>query len=313
MPNLRPLEVAKNLIDDQEKAFGALAKEYNNKAAAFKREAEYAVQLLQSSDYLLKAATAYPDSLKYAILNVASTGLSLSPALKQAYLVPRQRKKGEGAAVCLDISYIGMCDLATETGSIEWVRSKVVYKNDTYTDKGLDQMPLHESDTFSKERGDIIGAYCCVKLANGDYLTETMNIDEIHDIRSRSQAFKKGYGPWRSDYTEMIKKTVVKRAAKMWPKVSPKLDKAIDVANEVEGIDFKAEEGQGPITDEQLTEISALFKQLDKDDEKFMVHLSETFKRDISEVTELIEREARLVITQLKQWVAVTEIKKVEE
>ncbi len=45
-----------------------------------------------------------------------------------------------------------------------------------------------------------------------------MSIDEIFDIRGRSEAFKRGNGPWKTDEGEMIRKTVVMRAYKYWPK-----------------------------------------------------------------------------------------------
>src|SRR5690606_1820212 len=72
---------------------------------------------------------------------------------------------------------------------------------------------------FAKDRGDIIGVYVVAKTADGDYLTETMTRDEIDGIMNRSESVKAGKStPWKTDYGEMAKKTVVKRAQKYWPK-----------------------------------------------------------------------------------------------
>ena len=83
-------------------------------------------------------------------------------------------------------------------------------------------------------RGEIVGVYCTVKTSGGDYLTECMSIDEVYSIRNRSESYKRNSGPWVTDAGEMIKKTVVKRANKYWPKVE-RLSNAIEYLNTVNG------------------------------------------------------------------------------
>lgn len=180
----------------------------------FDREAGFAVQILQSSDYALKAAIGNRQSVVNAITNIAAIGISLNPAKKQAYLVPRDGK------ICLDISYIGLMDLAVASGSILWGQAKLVRKNDAFILNDLDKLPTHSYAPFSKDRGEIVGVYVVVKTASGDYLTHPMSIEEVYDIRDRSsQAWKSGKAnPWKTDPGEMIKKTCVKQASKYWPK-----------------------------------------------------------------------------------------------
>jgi len=69
----------------------------------FNREAGFAIQILMNNPYLMKAD---PLSVKDAVVNIALTGLTLNPALKYAYLVPRKVKSD--LKCILDISYIGM-------------------------------------------------------------------------------------------------------------------------------------------------------------------------------------------------------------
>jgi recombination protein RecT len=53
-----------------------------------------------------------------------------------------------------------------------------VYSADTYESNGLDSAPTHKYNAFG-ERGDVVGGYCTVKTADGDYLTEEMSLAEI--------------------------------------------------------------------------------------------------------------------------------------
>jgi len=203
----------------------------------FEREAGFAIQAITANDYIMKVALGNPQSVRDAVTNIASIGISLNPAKKQAYLVPRKNK------ICLDISYMGLIDLATDTGSIKWAQANLVYQGDTFASNGLDKAPLHTFDPFSKNRGDIVGVYVVVKTADGEYLTETMTIEECFAIRDRSEAWTKNEsGPWKTDQGEMIKKTVVKRAYKYWPKTE-RLENAIHYLNTDggEGIVFNQE------------------------------------------------------------------------
>jgi recombination protein RecT len=164
-----------------------------------------------------------------AVKNVAAIGISLNPAKKQAYLVPRDGR------INLDISYMGLLDIAVASGSIMWGQAKLVHEQDTFELNGFDKPPIHQFKPFSKDRGEIIGVYVVVKTHSGDFLTETMALDEVNAIRDRTSAWKawlkdKKSCPWVTDPGEMIKKTVIKRAYKTWPKTD-RLDQAIHHLN----------------------------------------------------------------------------------
>lgn len=194
----------------------------------FEREAGFAIQMITATDYALKVAMGNKQSVIDAVTNVAAIGISLNPAKKQAYLVPRKSK------ICLDLSYMGLIDLAIQEGGIKWAQAQLVFDKDTFALNGMDKMPLHQFNPFGKERGDIVGVYVVVKTADGEYLTHTMNIADAYAIRDRSDSWKKQEvgkrGPWESDPGEMIKKTCVKQASKYWPKTD-RLDKAIHYLN----------------------------------------------------------------------------------
>jgi recombination protein RecT len=224
----------------------------SDKSINFEREAGFAMQQLSRNEYTMGIAMNNRQSVYDAIVNVAAIGVSLNPAKKQAYLVPRDNR------ICLDVSYMGLMDLAQATGSVRWAQAALVCAADTFTLNGLDKPPTHTFNPFSKERGDVVGVYCTVKTIDGDYLTHTMTYDECIAIRDRSQAWKswvlkkaKSPGPWGTDEGEMIKKTCVKQAYKYWPKTE-QLETAIHHLNEEgEGLAVIAEEKQqqtnGPV------------------------------------------------------------------
>ena len=210
-----------------------------DKGIVFAREAEFAIQAICASEFAMKIARENSQSVRDAVTNIAAIGISLNPAKKQAYLVPR---KGE---ICLVISYMGLLDLAIQSGSIMWGQAELVYAADEFTMNGFDQPPTHKRNPFASDRGALVGVYSVVKTKDGDYLTATMTAAEVYAIRDRSDAwksYKKDSSktcPWVTDEGEMVKKTIIKRAYKTWPK-SDRLDRAVHHLNTEagEGITF---------------------------------------------------------------------------
>ena len=228
----------------------------------FARECEFAKQHLMKNDYLLDTARLNPDSLHDAISNVAAIGISLNPALAYAYLVPRKVNKKQ--AVCLDISYRGLIKLATDTGNVKAMKAELVYTNDKFEYHGFHKEPVFAANPFG-DRGELIGVYAMALMIDGTVLVETMTIDEVNKIRDDSEAYKSAAkeGGWKRDnnvwvkfYTEMVKKTVIKRAHKTLPpsKGTEIMGKAIEVINQHEGIEFDEPEELSFYTDEEMQE-----------------------------------------------------------
>lgn len=212
----------------------------------FEREAGFAIQLLSANDYAMRTAMENRQSVVDAVTNIAAIGISLNPAKKQAYLVPRDGK------ICLDISYMGLMDLAQASGAVKWAQAALVHEKDAFALNGLDKPPTHQFNPFSKDRGPIVGVYVTIKTMHDDYLTHTMTLEDAYAIRDRSSAWKshkagkaKSPGPWGTDEGEMIKKTCVKQATKYWP-TAERLDAAIHHLNTEngEGLAVIAEEAK---------------------------------------------------------------------
>lgn len=231
-------------VKQQEPLFcGALT----DQSVAWAKESQFAIQLFQRNDFLAKTAIGNPTSAQNAIINVAAIGITLNPASKLAYLVPRD------GMVCLDISYMGLLHLAQAAGCILWGQCKLVYANDTYEANGLDTAPTHKYNAFG-DRGVVVGGYCTVKTPGGDYLTEEMSLAEIKATEATSKAKN---GPWKNFWEEMARKTIVKRASKYWPRAE-RLDNAIHVLNEDEGV--HKEPVMEHVPEERLVEDEAQLK-----------------------------------------------------
>lgn len=218
---------------------------------SFTQEAYFAIQLLEKNDYTMKIARSNSKSLKRAVINVATIGLSLNPSMGLAYLVPRKNE------VCLDISYLGLIKLAQDTGSIKDVKAEVVYSGDEFSINGAFSEPTHKFSPFG-ERGEIVGAYVVARTAENSFLTTTMSIDEIHIIRDSSESYKnpktREYSPWTKHHNEMAKKTVIRRAYKSWPKTNTAhlLEKAIEVSDHAQDIEFVQQKTEYQLEQEQL-------------------------------------------------------------
>lgn len=304
--NIERVENLNQLVLRQETDFNKLAAIHG--AVNFQREASFSLQILQSNSFLMDTALANQDSLKRAVLNVAAIGLSLNPMQKLAYLVPRDK------AICLDISYRGYVQLAIDIGAIKWAKAEVVYAEDTFKYLGINKEPVHEFNPFGG-RGEIVGAYAIAKTHDGEFLFDFMSNEEIFSIRDRSQSYKSflkdgKQTPWKTDTLEMIKKTMLKRAAKSWPMTNTKdparFSEAIDVTND---IDFSApvqSVTHAPAThrEENIEQIKGLLEELERPIEKYIAHAKRFFRREeIKAIEDLTDLEISQAIIQLTQLV----------
>jgi len=275
----------------------------------FERECAFALQILKdpSNDYLAQVAAGNPDSLKEAIINVAAVGLSLSPVFKFAYLVPRKKR------VCLDVSYQGYVELATSRGVVRSVKAVIVHDNDKFEFQGINKEPVFSCNPFAppKERGAVVGGFVVAETPDGHLLVDFMAIHEIYAIRDRSEGWKahkeRGINsPWLTDEPEMIKKTLIRRAQKSWPKSAVKgvLEQAAAVADDADGIDFKAEQLAPPPPDphreEGLEIIREMLAALEREEAAFVAHLGRMNNRKIESLTDLTDLEVNQAVTFLE-------------
>jgi recombination protein RecT len=201
---------------------------------------------------------------------------------------------------------MGMLHLAQQTGAIQWGKAVLVREGDVFELTGIAKEPIHKFNPFSKDRNTqpVVGVYSVVKTDTGDFLTECMSIEEVHEIRNRSSAWKawlskKAKCPWVTDEGEMTKKTCLKRAAKTWPR-RERLDNAIHHLNTDGNEGMAQEKDITPITEDQITVINDMLQEMSKTFDDLAKALSTVFKRTISIIDDLSQDEAAKAIAIVK-------------
>lgn len=213
----------------------------------FEAECHFAQQHILKSAKTIECARNNQGSLYNAILNVSAIGISLNPALKHAYLVPRE------GGICLDISYRGLVKLACDSGAITAAKAVLIhgkrgeYQGDDYKWNGPFSMPDHSGNTMHPDRvnmadplENIVGGYCAAILPNGSVIVDEMTAGEIFATRNTSKSYSSGkQTPWTGPWSgQMGKKTLVKRGSTSWPQTEGRrrFDMAIDILNQHEGL-----------------------------------------------------------------------------
>lgn len=160
-------------------------------------------------------------SLIGAIGQCAQMGLEPNTVLGHAYLVPFNTKRKENGnerwvkSVQVVIGYKGLIDLARRSGQIVSIAAHEVCEHDHFElVYGLDEKLEHRP--AMGERGPVIGFYAVAKLKDGGYSFEFMSLHQVQEIMRSTQS-KGNYGPWRDNFIEMGRKTVIRRLAKYLP------------------------------------------------------------------------------------------------
>lgn len=176
--------------------------------------------------------------------------LGLEPNGREAHFIPY------GDQCQLVVDYKGLIKLAYQSGTVRSINASTVYEGDEFDYTTCSHIP-HGWRVAPKpqDRGKCIGAYCSIEKRGGSVHHERMTYDEIEAIRKRSKASSSG--PWKTDWDEMAKKTVFRRASK-WIQLSPHLDRALE--HDFDTPDFDAE-ARKPNKPAQTNE-SALFARL---------------------------------------------------
>lgn len=210
----------------------------------FEREASFAIQHLSKNPYLQKADQ---KSILKSVLNIAQTGLTLNPISKYAYLVPRYNGATKTLECVLDPSYTGLVKLLTDSGAVKSINCQIVYDGDDIeADFASDKKIVKHVPYLltGKEQGNVKLVYSVATLHDGSYHAEIMSINEVNDIRDKSEAYKAYKAEktktciWVDHYTEMVRKTCIKRHFKHLPKSGnlENLEKAIDLSHVASGI-----------------------------------------------------------------------------
>lgn len=164
-----------------------------------------------------------------ALMQAASLGLDCSGTIGSGYLVPYKN-------ICTFIpGYRGLIDLARRSDQVFSIEAHVVYAQDDFTIQyGTDSKIVHMPYMGADRRDEITCVYAVAKLKGGAVQVEMMTLADVKRIQAMSAAGNKG--PWKDHFSEMARKTVVRRIIK-WLPVSAELEKAIEIDNGASGFD----------------------------------------------------------------------------
>lgn len=159
-----------------------------------------------------------------AVVQASQLGLEPDGILGHAYLIPFFNNKTRRKEVQLIAGYRGLIDLARRSGAVSSISAHIVYPKDAFEFSfGLDEKLTH-TPTMEDEPGDPVCAYAIARFKDGGYAFDVMPVAEIEQIRNSSKAGQSG--PWQSHWSEMARKTVIRRLCKYLP-LSPELQKAV--------------------------------------------------------------------------------------
>lgn len=110
----------------------------------------------------------------------------------------------------------GILKKIRQSGDVAKISAQVVYEADHFVVRyGFDEDVEHVPPALDKPRGKAIGAYATAVLSNGEKLLEVMSLEEIEKVRAVSRSGRNG--PWAQWWSEMARKTVMRRLSKRLP------------------------------------------------------------------------------------------------
>ena len=162
-----------------------------------------------------KLGSCTPASFLGAMMNAAQLGLEPNTPLGQAYILPYMNKGTLEAQ--FQIGYKGLIDLAYRSGEVELIQAHIVYENDDFEcEYGINAKLSHKP--AARDRGEPIKVYALFKTKSGGYGFEVMSMDDVRAHAAKySKAYTASFSPWKTNFEEMAKKTVLKQVLKYAP------------------------------------------------------------------------------------------------
>jgi phage RecT family recombinase len=181
-----------------------------------------------------------PQSICRALLHCAELDLEPGGANPKVYLIPYNNRQTDGsykAELSTMVGVWGYRELLMRAGCLK-VWGDVVYEKDEYkfTSGSAGKQIEHYPKWGEADRGKVVLAYGCVKLASGEVIMEPMSAAELELARSKNRSRGTVWEDWGDP---MRIKSAIKRTAKYCPQ-GWQLDRAL-------AIDRYAELGGAPV------------------------------------------------------------------
>jgi len=155
------------------------------------------------------------ESVMKCLLDLSAMGIE--PDGRRAHLIPY------GKECTLVVDYKGIVDLVRRDPNVEDVQCITIREKDEA--EWVNGEMTHKIDP-KVDRGEVVCTYTRIKWKTGSVsIGEPFSkADAEHAKKSSKSAAS---GPWKDHYTEMWKKSNIKRDSKMWP-LSPEIRDALE-------------------------------------------------------------------------------------
>jgi phage RecT family recombinase len=229
---------------------GVVCKDFNrvklNEHMDWKTEQAYALEIIQNNKSFGRCTAT---SIGRSLVDLSIMGLTLSPAMRLAYLIPY------GESCTASPSYMGLEQIAYRSGMVEGIQCGVVRKGDEFRE-WTDERGKHlDHQVKPNNTGEITHSYCIAWLVSGRTLIEVM--DKAALMACRDAAAKKNNNEvpwtWKGPFREeMYKKAALRRGWKHWPKVSdPRLSRMMEAVDRTDPMEFSKHDAR--VIDDETT------------------------------------------------------------
>jgi recombination protein RecT len=181
------------------------------------------LQIANGNNYLKNAD---PLTIYNAALMAATLNLPINQNLGFAYIVPYNNKKENRQEAQFQIGYKGVIQLAQRSGQYKSINVTEIYENQfksfNYLTEELD------ADFSIVGQGKVVGFAAYFKLLNGFEKTSYWSIEKV-EAHAKKYSKSYSFGPWKTDFNSMAKKTVLKLMLSTYGPLSVEVQKAIEV------------------------------------------------------------------------------------
>lgn len=193
-------------------------------------------------------------SIARAMMHSAECDLEVGGAYPHAYLIPYNNRDRKVREVQFQISVWGYVELIRRSGQVKKVWADVIYSNDEYAvtsgteGKSIEHKPKWFADRA--KRGELVGAYACALLENGETVFEPVSAEDLKLARDQNRGASPAWELWPDQQRQ---KVALKRLQKYLPKgpADRALELDEDPGTRPRGVvDTEGHEVQQPFDDE---------------------------------------------------------------